>query len=455
MANPSSDPLLLFTPPNLKASSPPPSELIASSLQESPQPEAKKPTRRKVGFYIEPPRLSPSLKKLYETVPDSLKGCTGFGRDDLDSVVGEYPLGSEGKPLYYFVRFKDGLAHRVSHSPLCPSRNSALVQLPAHQFKAQYSDLVDDYGASWEFLCPYIASQIYVEQRKEEGLLEPFDPSSNAVHEDFLGDAMAIDGVAGLVNAHTFSGRTISKSHSSPFSSSLSPLSSEEDVDRSDDGDFSGIAPTRRSTRAPARNKRLAQSQLPFSPKKLRSAHIPAQSGSDSGDDLGGYGQVDSEMEDIPTRRSDRSRKSIRSNLADDFVDEEDSDGDTYHDSPQRKSMAQKAAQKSKKKRSATARPAYGHFRDINDLDFDPYDEEATEALRAHRDICEKCHKYAAHELLKIARKQKKGRRKSRNNDDDDEHEEDDEERLQGLGGWVRWFELPEIYFLRRTNIFM
>ncbi|KAF8846211.1 hypothetical protein BDN67DRAFT_918420 [Paxillus ammoniavirescens] len=410
MANPSSDPLLLFAPPNLKASSlPPPSELIASSLQESPQPEAKKPARRNVGFYIEPPRLSSSLKKLYETVPDSFKGCTGFGRDDLHSVVGEYHLGSEGKPSYYFVRFKDGLARR----------------LPAHQFKAQYGDLVDDY-----------------EQRKEEGLLEPFDPSSNAVHEDSLGDAMEIDGVAGLVTAHTFSGRTISKSHSSPLSSSLSPLSSEEDVDGSDEGDFTGIAPTRRSTRATARNKRLAQSQLPFSPKKLRSAHIPAQSGSDSGDDLGGYGQVDSEMEDIPTRRSGRSRKGVRSNLADDFVDEEEFDSDTYHDSPQRKSMARKAAQKPKEKRSATARPAYGHFRDINDLDFDPYDEEATEALRAHRDICEKCHKYAAHELLKTARKQKKGRRKSRN-DDDDEHEEDDEERLQGLGGWVRCLKCP------------
>ncbi|KIK79668.1 hypothetical protein PAXRUDRAFT_833992 [Paxillus rubicundulus Ve08.2h10] len=386
MANPSSDPLLLFIPPN-SSSLPPTSELIASSLQESPQPEAKKPTRRNVGFYIEPPRLSPSHKKLYEPVPDSLKDYTGFGRDDLDSVVGEYPLGSEGNPSYYFVRFKDELARR----------------LPAHQFKAQYSDLVDDY-----------------EQRKEEGLLEPFDSSSNA----------------GLVIAHTFSGGSTSDPYSSQFSSPLSSLPSEEDVDRSDDKDFTAIAPTRRSTRATAGNKRLVQSQLPFSPKKLRSAHMSAQSGSDSGDDLGGYGQVDCEVEDIPSRRSGRSRKGVRSNLADDFVDEEESDSDPYHHSPRRK-----VAQKFKKKQSATSHPAYGHFRDINDLDFDPYDEEATEALRAHRDICEKCHKYAAHELLKAARKQKKGRRKSRN--DDDEHEENDEERLLGLGGWVRCLKCP------------
>ncbi|KIJ68216.1 hypothetical protein HYDPIDRAFT_82781 [Hydnomerulius pinastri MD-312] len=416
MANPSSDPLLLFTPPKY-SSLPPSSEPPASSSPIIELPQVKTPTRRKLGFYIEPPRLSPSTKRLYENVPENLKDGLEFGRDDIETIIGEYN-DKALTTLFYFVRFKDGLAHK----------------LPAREFKAQYEDLVDDY-----------------EQRKDEGILEPFDPSSHTIHPDSRMRSVVTFSPNGRnATARTFSGSAKSDSYSARSGSPLSDVSDEEeeeDVDRSDDEDYDGRAPTRRSTRATtARNKKVVQSKLPFSPKKLRGARVrPAQSGSDSGDELGGYGQDDSEVEIIPTRRSGRSRNLARSNLADDFVgDEEETDGDAYRSgSSRRKSKSHEAVKQPKKKRSATARPAYGHFRDIKDLDFDPYDDEATEALRAHRDVCEKCHKRPAHEQLKAAKKPKKGRRKSRG--DEDEPEEDEEERIQGLGGWVRCLKCPVV----------
>lgn len=225
----------------------------------------------------------------------------------------------------------------------------------------------------------------------------------------------------------------------------MSPLTSdssltEEDDDRSDEDDYAGRLLTRKSARLAAANTKFVQSKLPFSPRKLRGSRIrQEQPVSDSEEDLGGYGQVDSDVEIYPPRRSTRSRRSARSNLIDDYIDEVESDGDTYRDSPQPKYRG-KGGQRPKKKRSATARPAYGHFRDIDDLDFDPYENEATSSLRAHRGICEKCHKRPAHEeLVKV----KKGRRKTKNEDESD----GDEDHIQSLGGWVRWFEYSGIYF--------
>lgn len=238
---------------------------------------------------------------------------------------------------------------------------------------------------------------------------------------------------------HMTTSQTSSESDVSlPPPTSDSPLT-EEDDDRSDDDDYTGRASTRKSTRGKAE---FVQSKLPFSPKKLRRNRVRRreQSVSDSGDDLGGYGQLDSDIEISAPRRSTRTRRNARSNLADDLVEEGESDGDTYHDSPRPTSRG-KAGKKLKKKRSATARPAYGHFRDIDDLDFDLYEDEATSSLRAHRNICEKCHKRPAHELLTKA---KKGRRKTKDNEG--ESDESDEDHIRGLGGWVRWFGYSAIY---------
>ncbi|KAI6047780.1 P-loop containing nucleoside triphosphate hydrolase protein [Pisolithus marmoratus] len=119
---------------------------------------------------------------------------------------------------------------------------------------------------------------------------------------------------------------------------------------------------------------------------------------SDSEDELGGYGEM------IPTRRSTRARKAARSNLDDDLK------GDVQ----------------------VSSHPAYGHFRDVNDLDFDPYDDEATASLRAHRRICEKCHRGPAHELLRRGRKPKRGRRR-RGSDADLEEDQERADSEYGL----------------------
>lgn len=231
--------------------------------------------------------------------------------------------------------------------------------------------------------------------------------------------------------------RTTSESDVSHSPLSDSPLT-EEDDNSSDNEHYTSRALTRKSARLAAGNNKLIQSKLPFSPTKLRSNRVRRErSASDSGDDLGGYGQVDSDVEIlVPTRRSTRSRRNARLNLADDG----ESDGDAYHDSPRHRSRTQDAGKKLKKKRHATARPAYGHFRDIDDLEFDSCEDEATSSLRAHRDICERCHKRPAHEQLT---KPKKGRRKTKG---DESESDDDEDHIRSLGGWVRWFAYLEIF---------
>ena len=102
------DPASLFSPSRLS----PLSSIESSTPSHRPQPM---PTRRKVECYVAPPRLSPSVRELYQPTPDYLGGDPEFSQSDLDVVVGEYPLDGRGKPSHYFVRFKDGLARRVSH----------------------------------------------------------------------------------------------------------------------------------------------------------------------------------------------------------------------------------------------------------------------------------------------------------------------------------------------------
>lgn len=274
---------------------------------------------------------------------------------------------------------------------------------------------------------------VHSERQKAQGLLDHFDPASDGVHEHSrMNPRISIDAVPRITTSRTTSENDMSQSPPPPDS----PLT-EEDDDRSGDEDCASRASIRKSSRLAATNKKLIQSKLPFSPRKLRSNR--GRSISDSGDDLGGYGQVDSDVEIFVPRKSTRSRWSARSNLADDLVDDRESEEDAYHDSPRRKFRTQETG---KKKRSAAARLAYGHFRDIDDLDFDSYEDEATSSLRAHRDICERCHKPPAHEQL--AKAKKKGRRKIK--DDKGESDDGDEDHIRDLGGWVRWFGHPWSY---------
>ncbi|KAG0704357.1 SNF2 family DNA-dependent ATPase [Suillus ampliporus] len=417
MSSPSSDPLLLFTPPNASsAGGPPPTSDGIVSSNESGPPTAPK-TRPKASFFIEPPVLTASQRKQYKQVPEEFKEGVTFDRDDIDAVVSEY---LEGTDLSYFVRFKDGLAYR----------------LPARDFQAEYADLVEEYI-----------------HKKDAGKLDSFDPSSSAVHEDSrIKTIITIDMVNGIVR------RT---SGAWGYTSSLASLSDltepsesdqQEDDDRSDDEYQQDQGrPTRKASSRPIRaaaakgkskSRAATQTKLPFSPRKLRSKPVH-QYMTESEDELAGYEQEDI-IEIIPARRSARERKSARNNLADDYVEEaadSETDGETYGTS--KGSLKSKPAAKTQKRlrRGPVSRPAYGIFRSVADLEFDAYEEEDTELLRAHRDICEKCHKAPAHVQLE---KPKKGRKKSHKEDDYAfEENEDEGDLIQSLGGWVRCLKCP------------
>jgi len=110
MSSPSIDSAFLSTSPKPTSPSvlPPTSDAVASSDKSSSQMAPK--TRQKAYFFIELPVLSASQKIQYRQVPEELKEGATFDRDDIDAIVGEH---REGTILYYFVRFKDGLAHKV------------------------------------------------------------------------------------------------------------------------------------------------------------------------------------------------------------------------------------------------------------------------------------------------------------------------------------------------------
>ncbi|OAX44419.1 hypothetical protein K503DRAFT_765038 [Rhizopogon vinicolor AM-OR11-026] len=408
MSSPSSDPAFLFTPEKLSSASglPPSSDDVATSDKSSPQMLPR--TRQKASFFIEPPVLSASQRQLYKQVPEDLKEGATFDRDDIDAVVGEY---REGTVLYYFVRFKDGLAHK----------------LLARDFRAEYVDLVDEYN-----------------MRKDAGELESFDPSSSAVHEGSrIKTTVTIARRTNGAEDNAFSTPSLSDL-TEPTESGLS-----ENVDQSDD-EYNKVQsrPTRRVMPARAAaakgkgNSRVTtQTKLPFSPKKLRSKPV-RRFMTESEDELAGFEQEDI-IEVIPARRSTRERRSARTNLADDYVDEardSETDSETYQETSRRSAKSKAAAKTQKRiRRGPVSRPAYGIFRSVADLEFDAYEEEDTELLRAHRDICEKCHKAPAHVQLE---KPKKGRKKARK-EDEFEFEDDEDDLIQSLGGWVRCLKCP------------
>ncbi|KAG2154662.1 hypothetical protein DEU56DRAFT_769656 [Suillus clintonianus] len=413
MSSQTTDPLLLFTPPT---SSPGglPTNSDNVTVASSNVPMAPK-TRPKASFFIEPPVLSDLQRKQYKPVPEEFKEGVPFDRDDIDAIVGE---SREGTDFSYFVRFNDGLAYR----------------LPASDFKAEYADLVEEY-----------------DQKKDAGELDEFDPSSSAVHEDSrMRTIITIDMVNCVARSTSTWGYTSA-------SSSLSDLTEPSESDQQEDDDRSEdeyrqdqSMPTRKANSRPIRaaaakgrrTSRVAtQTKLPFSPKKLRSRHVRRYM-TESEDELAGYEQEDV-IEVIPARRSARERKSARTNLAEDYVDEagdSETDSESYTETSKRAAKS-KAAVKSQKrlKRGPVSRPAYGIFRSVADLEFDAYEEEDTELLRAHRDICEKCHKAPAHVQLK---KPRKGRRKIRK-EDDYGSEENEDDLIQSLGGWVRCLKCP------------
>lgn len=97
----SPDPIQLSKPPN-HSDSP---VIVATTVVPSANAGSEKPA-----FHIEIPRPPSFQKELYEAVPDTFKDGVDFVRDDVEAVVGEW---RDGRTLYYYVRFVDGLAHKV------------------------------------------------------------------------------------------------------------------------------------------------------------------------------------------------------------------------------------------------------------------------------------------------------------------------------------------------------
>jgi chromodomain-helicase-DNA-binding protein 4 len=160
--------------------------------------------------------------------------------------------------------------------------------------------------------------------------------------------------------------------------------------------------------------------RLPFSPAKAlpkRRIKKPVTHSSDS------------EIEVVATRRSTRTTRNTRSYHDDEEYEDEGQDGSD--DAP--------SAPKKKKRRTKASRPAYGHFREMADLELDDKSDDETLPLRVHRDECDKCHHPPSHILLKKLDRKRKKKRSSHSNEEDDE-DEDERDSLENLGGWVRWW---------------
>jgi len=94
MAEPASDPTLLFTPDRLSG--------LPPGMPVRPRP------RPSHGFFIAPPSLPSAEKNEYKGIPEST--LTSEVEAEVDEVIGQY---REGNDLYYFARYKGGIAHKV------------------------------------------------------------------------------------------------------------------------------------------------------------------------------------------------------------------------------------------------------------------------------------------------------------------------------------------------------
>jgi chromodomain-helicase-DNA-binding protein 4 len=105
MSEPPADPALLFTTPPRTKSPPARQHPVPTSPLLT---KARPPTR---SFFVAPPVLPSAEKRQYKGLPASFKDGVDFDETVLDAVVGQHVIHGTS---YYFVRFKDGIAHRVS-----------------------------------------------------------------------------------------------------------------------------------------------------------------------------------------------------------------------------------------------------------------------------------------------------------------------------------------------------
>ncbi|KAJ6627101.1 SNF2 family N-terminal domain-containing protein [Mycena sp. CBHHK59/15] len=362
----------------------------------------KRAQRKRLDF-VQAPSMSSAEKVTYKTRQES-----SIPQDtvevEIDEIIGEY---AEDK-LYYYARYKGGIAHKVCLAVWrVPLQLTRLLKFWAEAIRQKYPHLVDEYH-----------------RKQLAGELERFDPAAHYVHpKSRVRMVVSIGKDGARVN--------ISSNGSVPPSSDMGEVPDsemEEDEEVKDDEEDEYAEDEDESVvKLPKRN-------LPFSPKKTH-----------SDDD-------DEDAEDVsvstnaPTRRSTRSRKEFKVNLDESAYDESEQDDDHSegYRAPRSKATAKKRA---KPARNKGARPAYGHFRVVADLDYDPNSDEETTALREHRGTCEKCHMKPAHVLLDAERKRPKGkgRRKKKTSDDEFEESGDEVERLTKKGGWVRCLKCPVV----------
>ncbi|KAI0322695.1 hypothetical protein OF83DRAFT_1092474 [Amylostereum chailletii] len=365
-----------------------------SSLTPIPSAASPNPTSPS-SYYIELPTLTAGQRERYVSILDRV--CSHTSDEDEDrtpsSVTGEY---LDGKVLWYYMKDGEGIAHKYEAS---------LVE-------RKYPDLLWDYKS-----------------KKKQGLLLPFDPSAAYVHPDSR--------VKMTINMKHLGQKSRRQTESSRRGSSKGDAivldsdegeewdhdhPEDESADEDDDEDATP-PPSSRLTRGAAKRK------LPFSPRKTRSRKQVSESDREDS----------ATTRASSTRKSTRTRRSVRDNLADqDYAENTSDDEDEYISRPRRG----KASSSKRPLRGAASRPAYGHFRPIQDLDWDPCDDEKTAALRAHRDTCEKCQRRPTHILLE--EEKKRGNRKKKRRDDSDEDDPiEGSEQIEKLGGWVRCLKCP------------
>ncbi|KDQ63375.1 hypothetical protein JAAARDRAFT_169132 [Jaapia argillacea MUCL 33604] len=400
----SSDVANLFTPTKPKHSN---GVVLETTLvPQTPEPPQKGPSRF---LFVSLPVLSASEKELYKTGKELGFEVDPEDEDDLErlqEIKGEY---DDGHVLYYFACRRDGICRKYTK----------------RQIQATRRELIYNYDLA-----------------KRTGTLSPFDPSAHYVHPDSR-VRIVIN-----INKSRPTARGGPSTRSKPVTrrtrAQSKPDKHEETVPATDEEDELGMGasdedyhmeegtpiPTRKSARTGAvgANKRSIR-VLPFSPKKTRSKGFIVHDSDEEDSDV---------EEQQPSRRSTRNRKSAKANLADDdYVEDEIYELDSEDEISLKRVQIPKNSKKRTNVYGKAARPAYGHIRVIADLDYDPYPDEDNEALRAHRDTCEKCHSAPAH-LLEAQKKKGKGKRKQ--SVDEDEESEDD---ISKFGGWVRCLKCP------------
>ncbi|KAF8898923.1 SNF2 family N-terminal domain-containing protein [Infundibulicybe gibba] len=287
----------------------------------------------------------------------------------------------DGPILFYFARHDKGIAHKF----------------PSVPFKKAYGVLVDEY-----------------ERKKKEGQLEPFDPSAHYVHPNSrLRTIVRIRRNEASVDISSVRSRQVRKDILSDTTIG------EDDESEGDDDSYDNVIYPRR--KHPSRRKKRG-----FNSRRTRSAEVIDSDDSSS-----------NERGHIPSRQSTRLRRGVRVAYGSAPSSAVDSDSDMYtpHTMPTKVKRIV---------RGKASRPAYGYLRTVADLDYDSHSDDESAPLREHRQICERCHRGPAHELIEaFMNKPKSARTRRKKTPGEFEISEDEEEKLNNLGGWVRCLKCP------------